>query len=170
MTSPDSRLPRGARQARLMRMGNVPMRFLLGLPFATPLSKRLMLVFHIGRKTGRCYRQPVSYVAHDDVLLSPGGGRWTRNLTGEPVRLRLRGRDRRARAELVDDPGEVDRLFAVMSAQNPMLRRFVPIPMTPDGHLQPEALQVALRQGFRIVRWHPLPETAGRNDERAHHE
>jgi hypothetical protein len=170
MTSPDPRLPRGARQARLMRIANVPMRFLLGLPFATPLSKRLMLVFHIGRKTGRRYRQPVSYVARDGVLLTPGGGRWTRNLTGEPVGLRLRGRDCCARAELIDDPAEVDRLFALMSAENPMLRRFVPIPTTPDGHLQPEPLEEALRYGFRIVRWHVLPEAASRDDERAHHE
>ena len=153
MTSLDHRPPRGARQARLMRIANVPMRFLLGLPFPTPLGKRLMLVFHIGRTTGHRYRQPVSYVAHDGVLLTPGGGRWTRNLTDAPVRLRLRGRDRQARAELVDDPAEVDRLFAVMSRKNPMLRRFVPIPLTADGHLDPDRLAQALRYGFRIVRW-----------------
>ena len=139
-----------------MRIANVPMRVLLGLPFATPLSRRLMLVFHIGRRTGRRYRQPVSYVQHDDVLLTPGGGRWTRNLTDAPVRLRLRGRDRQARAELVDDPVEVDRLFAAMSAANPMLRRFVPIPLTADGHLDPDRLQQALQYGFRIVRWRLL--------------
>lgn len=154
MTGLDQRPARGARQAKLMRIANVPMRFLLGLPFTTPLSKRLMLVFHIGRTTGHRYRQPVSYVAHDGVLLTPGGGRWTRNLTDEPVRLRLRGRDRHARPELVDDPVEVDRLFAVMSAANPVLRRFVPIPLTPDGHLDPDRLEQALRYGFRIVRWH----------------
>ena len=156
MTSVDQRPPRGARQARLMRIANVPMRLLLGLPFSTPLSSRLMLVFHVGRRTGRRYRQPVSYVRHDDVLLTPGGGRWTRNLTDAPVRLRLRGRDRQARAELVDDPAEVDRLFAVMSAANPMLRRFVPIPLTPEGHLEPDRLAQALQYGFRIVRWHLL--------------
>lgn len=156
MTSPDLRPPRGATQARLMRIANVPMRFLLALPFPTPLGKRLMLVFHIGRRTGRRYRQPVSYVRADGVLLTPGGGRWTRNLTDAPVRLRLRGRDREAQAELIDDPAEVDRLFAVMSRANPMLRRFVPIPMTPDGHLQPDRLELALRHGFRIVRWHLL--------------
>lgn len=139
-----------------MRIANVPMRFLLGLPFPTPLGKRLMLVFHVGRTTGRRYRQPVSYVEHDGVLLTPGGGRWTRNLTDAPVGLRLRGRDRQARAELVADPAEVDRLFAVMSRKNPMLRRFVPIPLTSEGHLEPEPLEQALRYGFRIVRWRLL--------------
>jgi hypothetical protein len=37
-------------------------RMLLGLPFPTPLGRRLMLVHHTGRKTGKHYRQPVSYV------------------------------------------------------------------------------------------------------------
>jgi hypothetical protein len=46
----------------VFRVLNVPMRFVLGLPVATPLGKRLMLVFLIGRKTGRQYRQPVSYI------------------------------------------------------------------------------------------------------------
>jgi deazaflavin-dependent oxidoreductase (nitroreductase family) len=153
MSSSTRRPPRRAAQARVMRLVNVPMRIILGLPFATPLSSRLMLVFHVGRRTGRCYRQPVSYVAHEGVLLSPGGGRWTLNLTDAPVRLRLRGRDRAARAELVEQPDEVDRLFAVMSAANPVLHRFVPIPRTPDGHLQRESLEEALRHGFCIVRW-----------------
>src|SRR3954464_11660012 len=83
-----------ARMARRMRRANVPMRFILGLPFRTPLSSRLMLVTHTGRKTGRQYCQPVSYVRDGDVLLTPGGGRWTDNLRdGEPVPVRLRGKD-----------------------------------------------------------------------------
>lgn len=53
------------------------MRAVLGLPFPTPLGKRLMLVDITGRKTGRHYRQPVSYVRHGDVLLTPGGGKWS---------------------------------------------------------------------------------------------
>jgi hypothetical protein len=47
-------------QAKVMRVVNVPMRVVLGLPVATPLSSRLMLVSLTGRKTGRSYRQPVS--------------------------------------------------------------------------------------------------------------
>ncbi len=47
-------------QARIMAVVNVPMRVLLGLPFPTPLSGRLMLISYTGRKTGKLYRQPVS--------------------------------------------------------------------------------------------------------------
>src|SRR5947207_7874353 len=108
--------PLGRRvQARVMNVINVPMRLVLGLPFATPLSRRLMLVFYTGRRTGKAYRQPVSYVRQSDTLLTPGGGRWKLNLReGEPVRIRLRGRDVLARPELVRDLDEVERLLGVM--------------------------------------------------------
>jgi hypothetical protein len=49
------RLQRRAMPA-VFRVVNVPMRSVLGLPIATPLGKRLMLVYLTGRKTGRHYR------------------------------------------------------------------------------------------------------------------
>ena len=146
------------RRARMMRAANVPMRALLSLPFATPLSANLMLVYYTGRKTGKAYKQPVSYVRDGDTLLTPGGGRWTLNLAGgRAVRLRLRGRDVAARAELVTDPAEVERLLGVITRENPRAARFIPIPRQPDGRLEPEPLDAALRHGFSIVRWHLQP-------------
>jgi deazaflavin-dependent oxidoreductase (nitroreductase family) len=161
MTQPSTRPLRLRVQARVMNVANVPIRSLLSLPFDTPLSRRLMLVHIIGRRTGRRYRQPVSYVRDGDALLTPGGGQWKLNLRADqPVRIRLRGRDVWARPELIDDPGEVTRLFAVMSAANPALARFVPIPHDADGNLDAESLRTALRYGFRIVRWNLVPEPA----------
>jgi hypothetical protein len=143
------------RRARIMRTVNVPMRAALSLPFATPLNANLMLIFYTGRKSGKAYRQPVSYVRDGDVLLTPGGGRWTLNVAdGRPVRIRLRGRYETARPELVTDPAEVERLLGVISEKNPQAARFIPIPRRPDGRLDPEALGAALRHGFCIVRWH----------------
>lgn len=143
------------RRARMMRPVNAVMRVVLGVRFPTPLSGRLMLVTHFGRRTGRRYRQPVSYVADGDDLLTPGGGRWTRNLhDGEPVTIRLRGRDRRARPEGVRDPDEVDRLLRVMRDRNPRLVSFVPF-LEPDAPIDRAKLETALSYGFCIVRWHP---------------
>jgi deazaflavin-dependent oxidoreductase (nitroreductase family) len=148
------------RRARIMRAVNVPMRAVLGLPFPTPLSRNLMLISYTGRKTGKPYRQPVSYVRDGDTLLTPGGGRWTLNLAGgRPVRIRLRGRDVPARAELVTDAADVERLMGVITAKNPAAGRFIPIPRRPDGSLDPDALDGALRHGFSIVRWN-LGETS----------
>jgi len=101
------------RRARIMRAVNVPMRAVLSLPVATPLSSNLMLISYTGRKSGKAYRQPVSYARDGELLLTPGGGRWTLNLAGgRPVRIRLRGREMPARADLVTDAAEVERLRA----------------------------------------------------------
>jgi len=144
-----------AAQAAVFRLVNVPRRVLLGLPSSTPMAKRLMLVHHIGPVTGKRYRQPVSYVPDGDTLLTPGGGRWTRNLRdGEPTRIRLRGKDVTVRPDLIADPAEIERLLRIMTIANPALKRFIPIPKTPDGRLDPASLALAIQYGFRIVRWH----------------
>ena len=146
------------RRARIMRAVNVPMRAVLSLPVATPLSSNLMLISYTGRKSGKAYRQPVSYARDGELLLTPGGGRWTLNLAGgRPVRIRLRGREMPARAELVTDAAEVERLLGVIARENPRAARFIPIPRRPDGRLDPDVLGAALKNGFCIVRWH-LPE------------
>jgi hypothetical protein len=154
--SPDSAAARGRRQARIMRAVNVPMRAALGLPFPTPLSARLLLLSYTGVRSGKHYRQPVSYARDGDTLLTPGGGRWTLNLRdGREVTLRLRGRDVPATADLVSDPAEVERLLAVIAAGNPRATRFIPLPRLDDGRLAPDALAAAVARGFCIVRWHP---------------
>jgi hypothetical protein len=143
------------RQARIMKAVNVPMRAVLRLPFATPLSANLMLISYTGVKSGKSYLQPVSYARDGEVLLTPGGGRWTLNLkNGRKVRLRLRGRDVAAHADLVADPAEVERLLGVIAVGNPRAMRYIPIPRRDDGRLDPDALAAAIGYGFRIVRWH----------------
>jgi hypothetical protein len=138
----------------VFRIVNVPMRLILSLRTSTPLGKRLMLVYTTGRKSGRHYRQPISYVRDGETLLTPGGGRWKLNLVeGEPTHVRLRGRDVSLGPELVRDPVEVDRLLGVMGTKNPMVSRFVPIPKQADGHYDRDRLDLAIQHGFCIVRW-----------------
>jgi hypothetical protein len=108
------------RRVRVMRIVNVPMRRLLRLPFPTPLNRRLMLLYFTGRKTGRAYRQPVSYVPDGDILLSPGCGKWKLNLReDQPIRVCLRGRDVQDRSQFIRDPAEVEGLLKKMAAVNP---------------------------------------------------
>jgi hypothetical protein len=155
MTVPQDRPPRLRRQAIAMRIVNVPMRRLLGLPFPTPLGKRLMLLYLTGRRTGRSYRQPVSYVKQGDLLLTPAGGNWKLNLEpGRPERIRLNGHDVTARPELVDDLDAIDASLMTMTAANPRTASFIPIPRGDDGHFDGDALANAVLHGFRIVRWH----------------
>jgi hypothetical protein len=148
-------------QARMMQVLNVPMRVILRLPFASPLSRRLMLISYTGRKTGKAYLQPVSYVQQGNTLLTPGGGKWKWNLReGEPVPIRLLGHAVLARPELIKEADEIERLLAVMAAANPSVNAFVGIPKGADGKLDRSRLEMAVRYGFRIVRWHltePVP-------------
>jgi hypothetical protein len=149
-----SEIQRPTRQARIMRAVNVPMRVILSLPFPTPLSGNLMLLHYTGRRTGKAYRQPISYARDGEALLTPGGGKWTLSLAdGRPVRLTLRGKSVTVRPELVTDPAEVDRLFNVMQQGNPRAAGFVPIPRSADGHFEPAPLERAIQHGFCIVRW-----------------
>ena len=144
---------RFARRARMMKWANVVVRALLSLPFKTPLSSGLMRVRHTGRRTGRVYRQPVSYVRDAEALLTPGGGNWTRNLdASQPVLLRLQGREVAARPDLVRDEAEVNTLLGRMLASNPRLASFVPF-VDGDGTVDPAKLQIALWRRFCIVRW-----------------
>jgi hypothetical protein len=75
---------------RVMGALNVLPKFVRRLPFQTPMSGRLILLSYTGRKTGRVYTIPVSYVEQGDVLLIPAGGAWKRDLeNGLAVRLRF---------------------------------------------------------------------------------
>jgi hypothetical protein len=154
MNQPAMSPRRRRRQARLMRVVNVPMRRLLRLPFRTPLSRQLMLLTFTGRKSGRTYRQPVSYVPDGDTLLTPAGGRWKLNLhEGEAIRVRLRGRDVLARPEFIRDVDEVERLLHTITAANPRAASFIPW-IGRDRQIDRDQLQAAVDYGFAIIRWH----------------
>ena len=141
-------------QARTFRILNVPMRLVLGLPVATPLGRSLMLAFIRGRKTGKLYRQPISYVRDGDTLLTPGGGKWKLNLKPDvPVRIRLRGQDVMAAPELVSDAAEIDRLLSTITTGNPRAAAFIGIARDANGHFDRAELERAIHYGFRIVRW-----------------
>jgi hypothetical protein len=143
-------------QARAFRIVNVPMRAILGLPFATPVGGSLMLAYLIGRKSGKTYRQPISYVRCGDTLLTPGGGKWKLNLDNDvPVRIRLLGKDILATPELVSDVDEIGKLLTVMVSANRRAAAFIGVSRDKEGRFDRDGLERAARYGFRIVRWHP---------------
>jgi hypothetical protein len=136
-----------------MRIANHFTRPLLSLPFQTPISKRLMLAEITGRKSGRIYKQPVSYVRDGDALLTPGGGKWKLNLREDKaIRLHLKGKWASARPELVRDPETVTSLLGRMQAASPGSARWIPV-LNRDGSVDQAKLQPALEHGFCIVRW-----------------
>jgi deazaflavin-dependent oxidoreductase (nitroreductase family) len=138
-----------------MRALNVFMRPVLSLPFRTPMSGQLMLVEITGRKSGRIYKQPVSYVRDGGTLLTPGGGNWKLNLREDRTnRLHFKGKWLEARPDLVTDTDTVTQLLIRMQAASPRTARFIPV-LNRDGSVDRTVLEHALANGFLIVRWHP---------------
>lgn len=81
---------------------------ILRSPLHWLLSNQMMLLNYTGRKSGKAYQTPVSYVELDDkpdehllLVLSKPGRTWWRNLCGgTDLSLQLRGKVRRAHAEV----------------------------------------------------------------------
>jgi hypothetical protein len=107
-----------------------------------------------GRKTGKTYRQPVSYARDGDVLLTPGGGKWKLNLReGQPTPVNLRGVKVQVRPEVVSDVDEVARLVGRMVVSNPRAAGFMPF-IGPGGEIERSRVEMAVNYGFSIIRWH----------------
>jgi len=130
------------------------------------MSRRLILLSYTGRKTGRSYTIPVSYVEQGNALLIPGGGAWKKNLeNGLAVRIWFRGKEQRANPEVIRDLDEVEKLVAFMMAANPAVSRFIGVPKQPDGRPNREKLELAVRGGFALVQLHLDPELLTKGDD-----
>jgi hypothetical protein len=148
-------LEQAKKRAGRMRIVNHFTRPLLSLPFRTPISKRLMLVEITGRKSGRVYKQPVSYVRDGEALLTPGGGNWKLNLREDKAnRVHLDGKWVALKPDLVRDAPTVAELLVRMQAASPGSARWIPV-LNRDGSVDQAKLEPALAHGFLIVRWHP---------------
>ncbi len=74
------------------------------------LSRELMLITFTGRKSGRSFTTPVTYMPVDGGVAFFSNQRWWTNLRGgAPVMLRLRGRAVAGHAEPVADRATVAR-------------------------------------------------------------
>ena len=138
---------------RLVRYFNPVARFLLATPLHSLMSGRLMLLSFTGRKTGRSYTTPVSYVRIGDSLLVPGGGAWWRNLEGtSQTQVCLHGVWSGVTPEVITEPIAVAELMQRMLAVNPALALFTGIKPGLDGRPDAAALARERLRGFVVVR------------------
>lgn len=95
---------------RLLRRLEPVIASLLRSPLHGLLSRDVLLLTYSGRRSGRAYTLPLSYVERDGCLYlctRPEGSRWWRNLRSQaPVQLRLRGRRLAATASVLDAASE----------------------------------------------------------------
>jgi len=136
-----------------VRYFNPAARFILGTRLHRLMSGRLMLLTFTGRRSGRTYTTPVSYVRDQDSLLVPAGGEWWRNFdNGRKVRVRLCGTWRQVTTELIAEPLTLAEVLRRMLAANPAISAFTGVLPGRDGWPDAEALERERRRGFRVVR------------------
>ncbi|MGE5335039.1 MAG: nitroreductase/quinone reductase family protein [Nitrososphaerota archaeon] len=128
-------------------------KLILGSPLHGVMSQRLLLITFTGRKTGRRFTTPISYLREGNVLTLGVGGSWWKNLRdGGQIQVRLRGRKRTGVTEVVTDEASMYEAYQVILAHNPTQARFMGITMDADGRPNPGALRQALRRRSAVVR------------------
>jgi F420H(2)-dependent quinone reductase len=105
-----------SQQASATRPPTVPqfvnelVKFILLSPLHSLLSKNRMLLTFTGRKSGKLYTIPLSYVQEGETILCiTGNTSWWRNLRGSvPVKVMLKGQERDGIAQAIfDDPAVI---------------------------------------------------------------
>src|SRR5882762_9114858 len=133
----------------VVRYLNPFMRLVLASRAHRMMSGRLMLLTFTGRKTGRSYTTPVSYVREGSSLLIPGGGGWWKNLgSGRRSQVLLQGTWHSVTPELVSAPNDLAMVLQRMLAANPAISIFTGVSAGPGGQPDPQALERERRRGF----------------------
>ena len=153
MSRADAPQLRGTWLGSLLRWWNPVMRLLLGSPLPSPLTRWFMLFSWTGNRSGRVYTTPVAYVREGATVYVTTGDRWWRNLVGgAPVRVRLAGVWREARATAVTDLEHSREVHERLFREHPHFRRLAGISGAPEGSADAASLERSLRAGRTLVR------------------
>jgi F420H(2)-dependent quinone reductase len=144
---------RGSPLGAVLRAWNPAMKLILRSPLHWPLSRWFAVLAWEGRKSGRRYSTPVSYVMDGGSVYVTTGDRWWHNVDGGgPIGLRLRGRRHRATATPITDPAESRAVHLRIFRDHPWFRWLSGIPA--DGHngADTAAVDQAIGSGRVLVR------------------
>lgn len=138
---------------RIVGYFNPIARGILSSRFHGVMSRRLMLLTFTGRRTGRSYTTPVSYVRDGSALLVPSAGRWKRNLGDRrPARVQLCGEWLEVTSEVITELDALTGILGRMLNLNPTIALFTGIWKGSDGRPDLSALDRARNRGFAVVR------------------
>jgi deazaflavin-dependent oxidoreductase (nitroreductase family) len=137
---------------RFQGMVNRVVRGLSRVPLVSrAVGKGVIILYVVGRKTGKRYTVPMAYRPYDGALLLGSGFSWGKNLrTGEPLEVRFKGRRRLADVQVLTDEAEVCRHYAVIARRNPNFARFNKIGYDANGNPDPDDLRSAWANGARV--------------------
>lgn len=139
---------RGTVIGALLRLWNPAMKVLLRSPLHWPWSRWFAVIEWTGRRSGRRYATPVSYVSDGNTILITTGDRWWYNLLGgSEVRIWRAGQERTGHGEAIVDDESLVALHQRMLALRPWFARLAGLPSSPDR----QTLLRSIRAGRRMV-------------------
>ncbi len=126
-------------------------RALLRSPLHPLLSGNTLLLTITGRKTGKRYTIPVSYIQDGDMLTCYTASAWWKNLRGgAPATVVLRGKERSGHAEVItDDPQRIAQALTSVFRRVPRDARFSGVRLHHSG--QPNPADVARAARFLVI-------------------
>ena len=137
--------------------------WLLRSPLHRFLDKNTMVITVSGRKSGKLYTFPVSYIRDGETLLviSQKDRTWWKNLQGSArVAVFVQGHTLQARGETFTDTEMVAKILLQILQRVPAYQRLMHLPLAADGQPEhPEDL-TRLAQEHVIVRMSELTELA----------
>ncbi|MBW8803597.1 MAG: hypothetical protein AUG49_11985 [Catenulispora sp. 13_1_20CM_3_70_7] len=152
-TKPDGRPAGRAQTLRMQGLVNVLMRTALSTPgMAKGIGRRMILLYVVGRNTGKRYAIPVAYMEYEGKVLLGTQFPWVRNLrTGERIEVRYKRKVRTAEVEVVEEEDRVVELFEIMCRDNHAFAKFHNIDVDGKGEPDPAAVREAYRLGARAI-------------------
>ncbi len=142
---------------------NKLMTFILRSPLHGLVSSKVMLITFKGRKSGRSYTTPVSYLQTDDNVTVFTHARWWKNcLGGRPVTMRIRGKDVAGTAEPVaEDKDAIAEALAEHLRHNHRDARYYGVTYDAEGNPNPDEVRRGAEDTvmLRIYMINKIPNT-----------
>jgi deazaflavin-dependent oxidoreductase (nitroreductase family) len=138
---------------RVVRVVNALPKLILRSPLHSLMSKQFLLLIYTGRKSGKRYTVPISYVEVGETLLLATDRPWWKNVRGSAqVQVWLRGKKREARTEVVTDEATIRELYRSILSENPTQAWFMSIKPGSDGWPDPDDLHLAVERGVAVIK------------------
>ena len=135
-------------------MLNVGVGLLLRSPLHGLVSGRIMLLTVTGRRSGRRFTVPVSYLRYGGDILgftSGGWSAWWKNLRGAPVAARVRGRRISGSAWAETNGEAVVRALDAFLTEFPATAGRYGVGLDADGRPLPRSVETVVGEGRAVM-------------------
>lgn len=132
---------------------NTVMTFILRTPLLhRAVSAKILLITFTGRKSGKTYTTPVSYLQEGNTVTMFTHSRWWKNLAGgAPVMMRIRGKTMNGTATAV--PDDTDAIAAVLDRHlrnNHFDAKYYQVTYDEAGNPNADQIRAAAEQSIMI--------------------